>query len=129
MTFLDAITLTKMLPCLAEPGKIIVIGKPSRSLGDALPYLAALPNALAGAINATWDHRHELTPVSSARRAPQLLDVWSLLPRTNCKECGEPTCMAFAAALLRRARKAGECLPLKKSSALVEQWGTLLALH
>ena len=30
------------------------------------------------------------------------LDIYNLLPRTNCKECGESNCMAFAAKLLDR---------------------------
>jgi ArsR family metal-binding transcriptional regulator len=42
--FLDSIALTRTLPCLAEPGKIIVIGKPGRSLDEVLPYLATLPS-------------------------------------------------------------------------------------
>ncbi|HZY42320.1 MAG TPA: hypothetical protein VFF59_10015 [Anaerolineae bacterium] len=45
--FLDSIVLTRTLPCLAEPGKIIVIGKPNRSLADVLPYLATLPGIIA----------------------------------------------------------------------------------
>ena len=45
--YLDSITLTKTLPCLAEPDRIIVIGKPSRSLGEVLPYLATLPGIIA----------------------------------------------------------------------------------
>ena len=32
MSYLESISLIKTLPCLAEPGKIIVIGNPSRSL-------------------------------------------------------------------------------------------------
>ena len=45
--FLDAITLTRTLPCLAEPGKIIVIGEPGRSLSEVIPYLATLPGVIA----------------------------------------------------------------------------------
>jgi CO dehydrogenase/acetyl-CoA synthase gamma subunit (corrinoid Fe-S protein) len=30
------------------------------------------------------------------QKQPTLLDVLKLLPKTNCKECGEPTCMVFA---------------------------------
>ncbi len=37
MVFVDALTLTKTLPCLAEPGKLIVIGRPSRSIDGLLP--------------------------------------------------------------------------------------------
>ena len=25
-----------------------------------------------------------------------IMDVYQLLPKTNCKECGVPTCLAFA---------------------------------
>ncbi len=45
--FLDSIALIKTLPCLAEPGKIIVIASPSRSLEQVIPYLATLPGILA----------------------------------------------------------------------------------
>ena len=44
--YLESITLTKILPCLAEPGKIIVVGEPSRRLDEVLPYLATLPNVI-----------------------------------------------------------------------------------
>ena len=45
--YLESITLTRTQPCLAEPGKIIVIGAPSRSLDEVLPYLATLPNIIS----------------------------------------------------------------------------------
>jgi ACR3 family arsenite efflux pump ArsB len=45
--YLESITLIKILPCLAEPEKIIVIGEPSRKLDDGLPYLATLPNVIS----------------------------------------------------------------------------------
>ncbi len=43
MSYLNSIALVRTLPCLAEPGKIIVIGKPDRSLAEVIPYLATLP--------------------------------------------------------------------------------------
>lgn len=169
--FLHSISLTRTLPCLAEPGKIIVVGKPSRSLDDVLPYLAALPNvigynpetctltfhrpsgfltlyadrvyitqvrdveeglgllsSLVDAINATWTHRHELAPVNTARRAPRLLDVWSLLPHTNCRRCGEATCMALAVALLQHRRALSDCPPLGEDTGLFAQRASLEAM-
>jgi ArsR family metal-binding transcriptional regulator len=45
--FLASITLIRALPCLAEPGKIIVIGEPSQPLDEVLPYLATLPNVIS----------------------------------------------------------------------------------
>jgi ArsR family metal-binding transcriptional regulator len=44
--FLDTITLVKTLPCLAEPGKIIVVGRPSQPLVNVIPYLATLPDVI-----------------------------------------------------------------------------------
>ena len=38
MTYLDFITLTKTLPCLAEPAKLIVIGEPGQPLADVISY-------------------------------------------------------------------------------------------
>ncbi len=42
--YLEEIKLSKTLPCLAEPGKIQVVGTPSSSLADVIPYLATLPS-------------------------------------------------------------------------------------
>jgi acetyl-CoA decarbonylase/synthase complex subunit gamma len=40
------------------------------------------------------------------------LDVYKLLPRTNCKECGEENCMAFATKLVNREVPLEKCAPL-----------------
>ncbi len=45
--FLDSMALARTLPCLAVPGKIIVIGKPSRLLDEVLPYMATLSGVIA----------------------------------------------------------------------------------
>ncbi len=171
MMYLDSIALTRTLPCLAEPGKIIVIGKPNRSLDEILPYLATLPGILAynpeartltfrrpvgfmtlyadriyitqltsadeglellaalkDAINATWHHRAELVAVTVGRRAPRPLDVWTLLPQTNCKQCGEATCLAFAVGLLQHKRRVIECPSLCADDALTDRRATLEAM-
>jgi ArsR family metal-binding transcriptional regulator len=88
----------------------------------------ALLAALAEAINATWEHREKLTAVTSARRTPRPLDVWSLLPQTNCKQCGEPTCMAFAFALLQRRRVVSECPPLGADAGYADRRAMLGAM-
>ena len=46
MSYLESISLRKILPCLAAPGRIIVIGKPDKLLSDVIPYLAALPGVI-----------------------------------------------------------------------------------
>jgi acetyl-CoA decarbonylase/synthase complex subunit gamma len=40
------------------------------------------------------------------------LNLYKFLPQTNCGECGEQTCMAFAAGLIARERTIDECKPL-----------------
>lgn len=87
-----------------------------------------LLKALADAINATWSHRAELVAVTTAQSAPRLLDVWTLLPQTNCKQCGEATCMAFAAALLQQKRLLAECLSLTADPLFGERRATLEAM-
>ena len=42
------------------------------------------------------------------------IDVYMLLPKTNCKECGEENCMAFAAKLVNREVSLERCPSLLK---------------
>jgi len=42
------------------------------------------------------------------------LDVYKLLPKINCKECGEENCMAFATKLVNREVTLEQCPPLLK---------------
>jgi len=37
------------------------------------------------------------------------LEIFKLLPKTNCKKCGKPTCLAFAMALAQKRAKLEEC--------------------
>jgi acetyl-CoA decarbonylase/synthase complex subunit gamma len=40
------------------------------------------------------------------------IDVYTLLPKTNCKECGEENCMAFATKVVNREVSIDQCPPL-----------------
>ena len=156
MTFVESIQLVKTIPCLAEPGKIIVIGRPSRAIDGILPLVAAvapsvvafnpaagqltlrrrpglitfyadrvmitqvtdtaegleLLDAIRDLLNQCWAQRDTIEPVTTARRRPRPLDVWELLPQTNCRQCGEATCLAFACALLLNKQTVAACRPL-----------------
>lgn len=155
-----AITLVRTLPCLADPGRLIVIGETDATLDGVLPLLnAILPNvvsyhpfsgvmtlrrrpglitlypdkvmvtqvadvaeglalltAMRDLLNQTWAQRDEIEPRPEGRRVPRPLDVYELLPRTNCRACGEATCMAFAFGLLESRHRLGECPPLASST-------------
>ncbi len=41
-----------------------------------------------------------------------VVEILKHLPKTNCRECGEPTCMVFATKLLKREANLEACPPL-----------------
>ncbi len=60
-------------------------------------------------INQAWENRESITPCFAGRTKPQLLEILKLLPRTNCRKCGRPTCMVFAAHLAEGGTGAEQC--------------------
>lgn len=60
-------------------------------------------------VNETWQNRASIEPCTTQRERPQPLEIYKRLPRTNCKECGDPSCMAFAARLARGEAHLGLC--------------------
>ena len=41
-----------------------------------------------------------------------VVEILRNLPKPNCKECGEPTCMIFATKLIKKEKVLGDCKPL-----------------
>jgi ArsR family metal-binding transcriptional regulator len=60
-------------------------------------------------VNRTWERRTEMTPDYETRQRPPLMRVYKLLPQTNCKQCGEPTCYSFAIKLTASQKKLADC--------------------
>lgn len=60
-------------------------------------------------INRVWERRGEITPDNTKRTPPKVLDILKLLPRTNCKDCGLQSCMAFAAELVEGNLRLEDC--------------------
>jgi len=50
-------------------------------------------------VNETWARRHQIEPSYERRERPPALEVYKRLPGTNCGQCGERTCLAFAVRL------------------------------
>jgi ArsR family metal-binding transcriptional regulator len=63
-------------------------------------------------VNRTWERRAEITPDHETHQRPTPMAVYKLLPLTNCKQCGEPTCYTFAIKLTASQRKLADCPPL-----------------
>lgn len=69
----------------------------------------------------------EVSKIGAKELSP--IDVYMLLPRTNCKKCGQENCMAFATKLVNRELALELCTPLleEKQYAKAHQklWGLL----
>ncbi len=63
-------------------------------------------------VNRVWQERDKITPRLTERKIPAVMDIYKLLPRTNCRKCGYATCMAYAADLSQGMTQLGECPPL-----------------
>lgn len=67
-----------------------------------------------------------MTENESKKGATELspIQVYMLLPRTNCKECGEENCMAFAVKMVNRETSLEKCTELLKEE-YTESWNKL----
>ncbi|MEW6669341.1 MAG: (Fe-S)-binding protein [Thermodesulfobacteriota bacterium] len=63
-------------------------------------------------INEAWDKRGEIQPRYEGSPKPKVLEILKLLPRTNCRECGQPTCMVFATLVAQAVKGPEDCPPL-----------------
>lgn len=63
-------------------------------------------------INEAWEKRAEIEPSTKSTPRPQVIEVLKLLPKTNCRECGEPTCLVFATRVVEGAKSIEVCKPL-----------------
>jgi ArsR family metal-binding transcriptional regulator len=63
-------------------------------------------------VNDIWRRRDELTADFTYREPPNLLEIYKLLPRINCRKCGRATCMAFAGDLREGRAKVVDCQQL-----------------
>ncbi|UCB43514.1 MAG: hypothetical protein JSV77_02390 [Dehalococcoidales bacterium] len=66
-------------------------------------------------VNQVWQERDQITPNFNERKLPTVIEIYQLLPKTNCKECGYLTCLAFAAELRTDPGLMAQCLPLMQS--------------
>jgi len=64
---------------------------------------------LQNLINETYQNRDRIKPDHSMRKELKPTDILKLLPGTNCRECGERTCFAFAFKLVRQETEISKC--------------------
>ncbi|MGQ9859528.1 MAG: (Fe-S)-binding protein [Thermodesulfobacteriota bacterium] len=66
-------------------------------------------------INETWERRAEIQPTTGVAPRPQVFEVLKRLPKTNCKECGQPTCMVFATLVADGVKGPEDCPKLDQA--------------
>jgi ArsR family metal-binding transcriptional regulator len=76
---------------------------------------------LVALVNQVWSKRAEIEPDFTTRQRLQPLELHRLLPRTNCKACGEATCFAFALKLAAGQVELIACSPLFEDEAYQRQ--------
>lgn len=69
---------------------------------------------LVDLVNRTWKRREEIEPDYEMHKRPGPLEVYNLLPRTNCKACGQPTCYTFALKLALGQVELADCPTLQE---------------
>ena len=69
---------------------------------------------LVGLVNDVWEKRGEIPPDTGTRENLQPLELYRLLPNTNCKECGESSCFNFALKLAAGQIELSRCGPAAK---------------
>ena len=59
------------------------------------------------------------------------LDIFKLTPKTNCKDCGNPTCMAFAMKVASGALSIDKCphMSAEALSTLSDEERQIIMLH
>lgn len=60
-------------------------------------------------INAAWENRDTIEPLYEGTPKPNIVDIIKQLPRTNCRQCGYPTCMVFATHVAEGAKDLSNC--------------------
>ena len=73
---------------------------------------------LVALINDVHDRREQIEPNYEKLRPTSIVDLLRILPRTNCGDCGHPTCQAFAVALNQKQAAPEDCPALAAPLAI-----------
>jgi ArsR family metal-binding transcriptional regulator len=63
-------------------------------------------------VNDAWARRARLEPCFEMRERPPALEIFKRLPKTNCRACGEATCLAFAVRVQMGELPVSKCTPV-----------------
>lgn len=104
---LPALTITREHRIISLYPRRITCAK-----ADDIDDAHAIIEWLRNLISDTWARREHIQPSYARRQRLSALDIYKLLPETNCGRCGEFTCLAFAVRLAGQEATAQQCAPL-----------------
>ena len=64
---------------------------------------------LKNEINDAWNKKESIKPCFTGIPKPGIIEILKLPPKTNCRECNEPTCMVFATKIAEGAKSSQDC--------------------
>jgi len=102
-----SLTMKKDIRLVGIQPRQLAIGKVI-DLKDAQDLIVWFKNM----VNDCYEHRDTIKPNYERRKRLTALDIYKLLPETNCKKCGELTCLAFAVQLTDEKKNIMECSEL-----------------
>ncbi len=76
---------------------------------------------LVALVNDVWEKRDQIEPDLTIHERLQPLELYRLLPGTNCKACGEATCFNLALKLAAGQVELAACTPLMQEPAYEER--------
>jgi ArsR family metal-binding transcriptional regulator len=79
-------------------------------------------------LNRIWMDRENITPLHKPRKRLVAMEIYQLLPQTNCKECGEASCFVFAGKLATGQAAVELCTPLFEEEQYAEKRAALLEM-
>jgi ArsR family metal-binding transcriptional regulator len=91
-------------------------------------------NEIKDLVNKTYQNKDKIKPNYEAGVKLTPMQIYDWLPKTNCKRCGEATCLAFAVKLLQGEQKLENCKPLfvdkkfEKSKLIMQEMTETLGL-
>lgn len=98
-------------PVILHPNRVVV-GQ-LREIDHADDIL----DALVEFINQVYDRKETINPEFQTKEMPQPQEIYAILPKTNCGDCGDAACLAFAVKLVKGEKRPEDCPHLSASQA------------
>ncbi len=93
-----------------RPNEIKISNIPDKESGEEIA------KKVVQFLNEIWQKKDEITPDFEKKEPPKVVDIYKLLPKTNCKKCNQPNCFVFATKLAQGEVEIYECPELTEEN-------------